>query len=79
MPTSNPTISVAEAVHTAISYVLGFHPAEYDPDAQLEADLDADSLSRTELAAHIADLLGLDDITPPPPDHTVAQLITDLS
>ena len=54
--------------------LLGFDPDEYDGDAQLETDLDADSLSRTELAAHLSDELG-GDYEPPSPECTVAQLI----
>ncbi len=61
-------------VQDAIAHVLGFDPDEYDGDAQLETDLDADSLSRTELAAHLSDELG-GDYEPPSPECTVAQLI----
>jgi hypothetical protein len=61
-------------VQDAISYVLGFDPDEYDGGAQLEADLDADSLARTELAAHLSDRLG-GNYPSPSPDCTVDQLI----
>lgn len=61
-------------VQEAIAHVLGFEPDEYHGGAQLETDLDADSLSRTELAAHLSDRLG-GNFLPPPPDCTVEQLI----
>jgi hypothetical protein len=66
----DPTLVVQDA----ISHVLGFDPDEYDGGAELETDLDADSLSRTELAAHVSDRLG-GNYLPPPPDCTVEQLI----
>jgi hypothetical protein len=66
------------AVQHAISHVLGFDPDEYDGGAQLESGLDADSLSRAELAAHLSDRLG-GDYPPPSPDCTVDQLIDTAS
>lgn len=70
----DPTLVVQDA----ISHVLGFDPDEYDGSAQLETDLDADSLARTELAAHLSDRLG-GNYTPPSPDCTVDQLIDTAS
>lgn len=61
-------------VHEAIAQVLGFDPDEYDGDARLELELDADSLARTELAAHLSDELGR-HYEPPSPECTVDQLI----
>jgi len=66
------------AVQTAIAHVLGFDPDEYDGDAQLETDLDADSLSRIELAAHLSDHIG-GNYLPPSPECTVDQLIDTAS
>ena len=71
MPTRPDTVLV---VQDAIALVLGFDPDEYDGDARLEVDLDADSLARTELAAHLSVELGC-AYPPPSPECTVDELI----